>query len=72
MNLKILEVGVGVCNQANRNTAIMLQTGPSNQNIKLEYIKIPNRYFFYIGEVITMGFLNTWDPVDNSAPFGPQ
>jgi hypothetical protein len=72
MNLKIPEAGVGVGNQANRNTGLMLHTDPSNQNFKLGYIKILNRYVFDIGKVITTGFFNTWDPVDNSVPFGPQ
>jgi len=74
MNLKILESGVGVGNQANRNTGLVLHTDPSIQSIKLGYIKILNRYIFFfdIGKVITTGFLNTRDPVDNSAPFSPQ
>jgi len=55
MNLKILEAGVGVGNQANRNTGLMLHTDPSNQNLKLGYIKILN-IFFLISEK-----LSQWD-----------
>ena len=71
MNLKILEAGVGVGNQANRNTGLMVHTEPSNQNIKLGYTEWRTKchtHFYYYKKNLTSGtelILTGWKIVTN-------